>query len=406
MATQVPHSFISYVVFFATLVVVCLHLTSIIFPALIVTVASPHENDLNPLEIGSLAVPLFIANILLLGIGYVYYKKKLPSIIHKGINYVLTFELSRKSTLIVAVILLSIYIGLAIPELTIDESTWPDYKVFEEAQKVWPFEESSDPYVAEQRDRHVRMFLLSASLNIFQNVKIIPFIASILLLVATYFLTVEISKKRFAGIISMVIILQSFTFLEYDTVAIYENFWVLFYVLSLYFIYKRWYLSSISYILSIFSKAITASFIPMSLFFIYRTGISSRKKILTVISYAIVIGITLVIWQSAESIYNQVIEVDFSDFWIGTTVWSHQLRSDVLMILAILPLIVGLLIKSRQKILAADSVMFLILGAFLTGPILVMMTDFYFIHPYRFVPLVVFFAIGIGTFLSNKKASD
>ena len=104
----------------------------------------------------------------------------------------------------------------------------------------WPYGESESIAVKEQTGRYVRMFLLWSSLNVFQNVKILPFVASILLVVVTYFLTYQISQKRFAGIVSMVVLLQSYTFLRYDTIAVYENFWVLFYIFSLYAVYKKW----------------------------------------------------------------------------------------------------------------------------------------------------------------------
>ena len=100
------------------------------------------------------------------------------------------------------------------------------------------------------------MILLIASLDIFQNVKIIPFLGSIALLVTTYFLTKEITQNRLAGIVSMLILIQSYTFLRYDSFAMYENFWALFYVVSLYVILKKHYLSSISYILSILTLSL------------------------------------------------------------------------------------------------------------------------------------------------------
>ena len=77
------------------------------------------------------------------------------------------------------------------------------------------------------------MLLLDASQTIFQNIKILPFVASILVILFTYLLTVQITEKRFAGIIAILVLIQSHTFLRFDTVAVYENFWVLFYLLSL-----------------------------------------------------------------------------------------------------------------------------------------------------------------------------
>jgi len=258
------------------------------------------------------------------------------------------------------------------------------------------------PHIEEQNDRFVKMTLLIFSLEILENVKIIPFVFSILVIIITYFLTRELSQKRFAGIISMIIVLQSYTFLRYDTIAIYDNFWTLFYLLSLYFILKKWYLSGISYILSIFSKAFSLTFLPMSLFVIFKSKITLRKKILTCVTYTAMIITTIVIWQMDQTLYPKILELDTTAFWIGFTKWSYQMRFDFLLIFTILPLIVGLFYKAKQKIVSAEIVMFLIFGTLFAGPFVELFTNFYVTFPYRFVPLVVFFAIGVGIIVGKK----
>lgn len=387
------------------LAIVSLNLISVVSPAFIITSVNQYPNNLDPFELGPLAVPLIGTNIILLGVGFAYYKKKLPQRIYKPIELVLNFEISKKTALVVGIIILAIYIGLSISELTInEEDQWPDFRILKDGLKIWPSGESSDIYVREQNDRYVRMFLLSISQEIFQNIKILPFVASIALVIATYFLTTTISHKRFAGIVSMVVLLQSHTFLEFDTIAVYENFWVLFYVLSLYVIYKRWYLSSILYVLSVFTKAFVSPFLLMTIFSIYRANIGKKRKILTLISYGLAVALILGIFVAGESIYGSLIRVDYTQFLIGFSAWYNQMRSDVFLILAILPLTFGLFLTSRRGIFDADSILVLMAGILLLGPFLALLTDFYFILPYRYIPLIVFFAVGIGVFLSKKSA--
>lgn len=384
--------------------IVLLSLVSIVFPALIITSVRTYDTGLDLFETGPLTPTLMISNSLLLVIGLLYYKKKLPKRINKPIRYILNFEINGKTALIVGVILLSIYIGFSIPELSRNEaSDWADYQILEKALEIWPYGETDNVYVKEQNDRHVRMLLLLTSLNVFQNIKLLPFVASILLLITTYYITYQLSQKRFAGIISMVVLLQSFTFLYYDTIAVYENFWVLFYILSLYAVYKRWYLSPILFILSIFTKAFSLMFLPMNIFFIYRAKISKNKKVATTIFYGIGIGAMMILFLIGNSVYGSLVRIDLSEFWIGFTAWSYQLRFDFMMILGILPLTVGLFLASRQGKTESDSILILILGALLAGPVLSMFTGFYYILPYRFVPLLVFFAIGVGIFLAKKN---
>jgi len=397
-------SAISKVVFISALVIVCFSLISVIFPALIINVASPYENNFDSFELGAYSIPFLIINSLIIGF-IIFCIKKPQHRLNNIFGIVLNFEISKKTTIIVGIIILSIYVGLSIPELSLNEADqWGDYDILNSALEIWPFGKSDNLYVTEQNDRYVRMFLLDVSHDILQNIKILPFVASILLAIVTYFFTYQISKKRFAGIISMVILLQSYTFLRYDTIAVYENFWVLFYILSLYVIHKKWYLSSpLWYVLSIFTKAFATPYILMNIFYVYNSQLSHSKKIRLFLLYGVAIGISIVIFSLGETVYGDLFYFDFSEFVIGFTVMAHQLRFDYVVLMTIIPLLIGLFIVARKGIREADSFLVLILGSILAGPVLVLFTDFYVIVPYRFVPLIVFFAIGVGILLSKKE---
>ena len=80
------------------------------------------------------------------------------------------------------------------------------------------------------------------------------------------------------------------------------------------------------------------------------------------------------------------------------------LRYDLVVVLSLLPLTLGLFFKFRKEnAKKADTIFVLILTALLAGPVISMLTDFYFILPYRFLPLIVFVAVGIGVLLSKKN---
>ena len=74
---------------------------------------------------------------------------------------------------------------------------------------------------------------------------------------------------------------------------------------------------------------------------------------------------------------------------------------NILFLIFVLPVIVGLFIRSRQGFLQADSILILLTGAILVMPLLAGFTAFN-LHPYRFVPIAVFFAIAVGTLFSKK----
>ena len=145
------------IVFICTISVVIFSLVSIIFPALIISVIDP-LTDLNSFELGALAIPFLVISIIIFLIGILYKQNKLSKNIKNRINFILDFEISKKNTIIIAIIILSIYIGFTVPELLIDESKQiPDYWVFEQAYEIWPFGQYEEdiPNVEEQNDRYV-----------------------------------------------------------------------------------------------------------------------------------------------------------------------------------------------------------------------------------------------------------
>jgi len=398
------HQKVSYVVFFAALIVVLLTLTPVIFPALYSSVFGMFSENLDAFELGYQSIFLIVSNVVIFGFGVAYYKKKIQSLVQDVVEKIRTFEIPKRVTIIALAVILGVYIGLSAPELSLDEGAdWADYDaVLLPALEIWPFGQADDIYVQEQNDRYVRMFLLDVSLDIFQNIKLLPFVASILVVVFTYLVTVQFCQKRFAGIIAVIVLLQSYTFLKYDTVAVYENFWVLFFLISLYVIEKKWFLSPVFYILAFYTKAYVAPFILMTLFTTYRSQISRRTKIAILISYVIVVSAAIALIFLGDTVYPDVIDVNYSKFILGFQVIIAQLRFDLFFIMALLPVTVGLMFLSKNKLKHADSILILIFGTIIASPILVMFTYHYEIHAYRFIPLLTFFSIGIGLFFSKK----
>ena len=391
-------------IFLATIIIIFLLYTSIVFPALFSSIVGSYSDTINnPFEFGHQASILIISNIIILGFGFAYYKKKLPSQLQDIIERIRSFEISKKNTFVIFIIIMGIYIGISSPELFLNEKLqFDDYIILEEALELWPDDESDNPYIQEQNDRYVRMFLLDISLDVFQNIKFLPFVASIMVVSFTYLLTTQICQKRFAGIISMVVLLQSNVFLKYDTIAVYENFWVLFYLISLYVIKRGWFLSPIFYVLAVFTKAYVAPFFIMTLFTTYRSKISTRTKLTILLSYVIIVLVVIVAIFAGDTLYPQVFEMEPSRFLLGFAATAFQFRSDLFILVMLLPISIGLFVLARNRLHGADSVLFLSFGTIIAGPILVTVTYFYEILPYRLVPLIVFLAIGIGLFFAKK----
>ena len=384
------------------LVTIILSLISVIFPALIISIIGDNE-FLVAYEIGSMGIPLLVTNIVIFSFLILHFKHVLPNVIETKIKWIFSHDLSKKNSLIFLIIILGIYIAFTVNELSIYEFTqYGDFGYVEDTLKIWPFGETDIPFLQEQSSRHVRMALFVASVEIFNNIKIIPYLASILLLVVTYFLTIKFSQKNFSGLLAVILVIQSTTFRTYDTIAVYENFWVLFYLLSIYFIFQKPSISSVFFLSSIFSKSIISLMLPISIIITVLSDISKNKKIFVIVSHITVLIISFIIFQVSDSVYENAIDIDVDKFWIGFTTLASNLRFDILLLLLLLPVSVGLFLKVKNGDKNSVSLLLLLAGTIASTSILEMLTNFAMVYPYRYMPLVVFFAISASSLLSKK----
>ena len=417
---------LSWIVFLFTLFVVLISLISFVFPALLISEmgsgnaieATGIEGTykINPYEMGHWAVPLFTVNIIVFTVFVLYHCNKLPDNIIHRLESLCSFEISKKTAVVVFLIIMSGYITFSSMELTEDE-TWDDWdrvQIRIEGEKAvgqfscgllmtdinctgWPF---THPTVSSGFEPHVRYFFLKTSDMIFDNYKVFPFFASIGLLIVTYLFTTLITGKRFAGIISLVVMIQSNLFLSFDTSQTYSNFWTLFYILSLYLAIRFWMVSPAIYLLSIFSKILTAVFLPMSIFFVMSSDIPKKKKAFVILVSTIIIAGGGIVFATQNLAETEGVGWNSDEFWAGMSTFSNQIRHDGLVIIFILPLIFGLFMISKRS-RYANSIMVMIAGILVIVPLISALTEITN-QPYRFVPLVFFFAVGVGTLLSKR----
>ena len=199
-----PNGLIIWVICSIGIFVVLLSSVSIVFPGLIISIV-----DVNlfgePFEIGTMGIPFIIINIIVFSLILLHLKKRLPEIFTIISEKIFSFDLSKRNSFVILGIILTIYIATSANELSINEiEQYGDYLVLERAINVWPEQEAENKYLAEQLDRHVRMALLVASEEVFHNIKVIPYLASIFLLITTYFLTVKLSDRNFTGLVAVI----------------------------------------------------------------------------------------------------------------------------------------------------------------------------------------------------------
>jgi hypothetical protein len=241
---------IPWIVFLFSISIVLISFTSVMFPALILvsdTVKIPGIDSVtpDPYETGVWSGGVILTSIIIFVLAFLYFKNKLPEFLLALFTKLFLFEISKKIAFITLLVLLIIYISSSYVELSSQE-IFADYIGVKNRLDSW-----SPDQIINSFEPHVRFFFIKSSMVMFGNDRVVPLLASTALLIVTYFLTKTITQKRFAGIVSVVILMQSNVFLIYDTTVSYTNFWILFYLLSLYLVYRFWPLSPVSYLLSI-----------------------------------------------------------------------------------------------------------------------------------------------------------
>jgi len=376
-----------------------------VFPTLIIesTIDLPRY-DVNYFELGNWGIPLIIFNLIFFSFLILYKLKKLPTTITNFISLVTTNDLSPKLTIVILLVLFSLYVIFSIDEFEREEFELGDYRKVKQSL----VENNLNDYLNPENfsiSTAIRFSLLKTSLIIFDNIRIIPFIASVSLLLITYFLTLELTKKRLSSVISMGVLMQSNLFLLFDTTATYENFWTVFYFLSLYLILKKPIGSGFSFILSMMSKPLSITFLPINLFAIFRNNISLNNKIILIISYSAIIIIIIIAYVLNLIPSTQNLVFDYQKFIVGFNELSNALRFDGLIILLFIPTVIILSIQRSKISKNTEIILVGILFMLISQPLLNSLTEIS-IMPYRFIPFLVFISIGIGMIFANTKNQE
>lgn len=135
---------VSYAVLFVSLAIAILPILSLVFPALIVSLITEFPDEtVDPFEFGVLFPTFLIANLILLGIFILYHTKKLPKLIEQSIKFIFNFEVSKRVSILVILVLLSVYVAFSSPELA-EPEFWPDFFGIERNMERWPYEDTFD----------------------------------------------------------------------------------------------------------------------------------------------------------------------------------------------------------------------------------------------------------------------
>lgn len=322
------------------------------------------------------------------------------------LNFDLSKDLSKKFTVVILCVILVGYVAVSFKELFVEECSGID-NCFDYDRRMARLSVWDIDWIKTDLRHSVHFILLETSYQLFHNYKVLVLGSSVLLLIVTYLFTFNITEKRIAGLLAIGILLQSSIFYRYDTSVTYPSFWALLFITSLYLTTtKTWYLSPISFIIAIPSKAIVSLFIPSILLFEWFIN----RKSFVLFSVLSVVGIILIfssiqLSQPIGGGFFLFQELHLQKFLGGFVSWMWQGFAEDQSTLFLLVISWFLIFFNRKKIKNSSPVLLLVAGMILTSPILTGLTT-YSIWPYRMLPLVVLVGVMIGMVYSNIKNID
>ena len=315
-------------------------------------------------------------------------------------DYIQKFRIPNKIAVLIVLITLSAYISITYHEIFEDEYqiVGPDHKYtmdyLAEAELIDFFQLPVNADIF-----NIRLFLLYVSYEIFGTERLIPFVISISLLVAVYFLTLRITKSSLSALVAFFFLIQSNLFLKYDTIATYNNFWIFFYVVSLILITnKTWPFSPISFIASVYSKAISVIYFPVSILFTLQGERKFAKRIFVIYGGLALVGTIYLISQSIR------LDFDSTEFIGGFFAFAKISLEPVFLVLLI-PMVIILYILAKKGIPQTNTMMLGILLSLVVQPLMVSVFPSFLIHDYRYISFSVFFVMGISLIFSKSQRS-
>lgn len=388
------------IIFVITIICTNIFALTLIFPNFIIGITLPvFPENFSEYEFGIISIPMIVANIVFLFFLILQKKQLLPESILRVCNVLKNRDISKKTAFVILFCILTAYVAFALGEFSQEEYEFGDYVGVKESAENWKKEFEGGLSLSPA----LRYFFLFLSLEYLGSIRILPFIASIGLLILVYFITKEISGKRISGIFAFMILIQSNLFLLYDTTSTYENFWIFFYFLSLYLIIKQSSMSSISYFISLLLKPIVVLFMPINFFYAFFIE-DKRKKIKVMMGFLIITGIILIAFFTGELKHAYIDNTGFNyeKFVLSFNEISNALRFDNIILIIFVPVVILLYLQQKNRNSKGNFILFGILFTLLSQPLLYSVIEMT-IQPYRFIPLIIFMAIGFGTICSGNN---
>lgn len=292
--------------------------------------------------------------------------------------------------------ILATYGAFTINEIN-QKTDYPDFELFYGDLVKWSPADVTKGYTL-----HVKYAMAKMGIDYLDNYRVVPFLLSIGCIVVVAGLAVQFTNRWVAAPIASALVVVSNLFKFFDTSAVYDNSWTLFYLLSLYFVTKKWPLVPVFFIAGVLCKPLVFLFLPSIILFAVFAPISKNAKLGIIISCSVIsIGALTGSGYVSENIGE--IGWDMGGFIEGLYDWFFFLFSDMYVVVLLPISMVILLMAGREKVPYAWAILAAMANVSLVGAPVEALTPNIWNEPYRYVPLLCLFASAFPLVVFNLK---
>lgn len=242
----------------------------------------------------------------------------------------------------------------------------------------------------EWKEKLGAVYTLIASKTLTGNYHTFSIASSIALLIVTYMFTIKITSSRISGIIAVLVLEFSKTFMWYSDDIAYPNFFLVFFMLALYPIQRKM-LKPLAFIISFIMKAEALAFVPLLL-------IKEKDKKIKIMYLAIIVLVGVVAislnWIRFDGTINTT---NMTYPFIGL----FLLDQDMWLLSGFFPVVALLFVLKKFKV-EWSGFLLVAMGYCLLFQYVLPIISSYNAYGYRMLPFVEFFAISVGLILSKK----
>jgi len=306
-------------------------------------------------------------------------------------------QFEKETPIILSLVLLITVATMAIEINEIHEvETFPDY-----TDNIAPYLATCDPLDVPEKRGALKWMLICASDKWLGNERIIPFAFSIVLIPITYGFITQLTGFKTVGLLTVLVLVTSGIYIDYNTTSTYEQSWVVFLLLSMWLALRGhpvW--MTIMFVLAFMAKPLALIYLfPMVAMILIKKPQSHQYSLagLTIVLLFIIIGFTML---GTSNMSGGSIEFNQDELIAGFYNWWFYLSSTILIAVTIPLIIIKLAHLSKSKDGTAQTILIFLLGIILSVSLIDGFTT-QLNHVYRFTPLAIFAGAGLAYILWN-----